>query len=101
VPTTSSFSPERLVAEEFGIGSGQPYILQHPIIERRQLPAFADAPTPFAHGADKMMAGVAQCLNRIVPRSTISRLLPVDGRHLKSPNVGERRKSTRPNFTLA
>src|SRR5439155_22814572 len=44
----ASFPPERLAAEELGIGLGEPDIAQHPVVELGELVAVVSAPAPFA-----------------------------------------------------
>ena len=89
----ASFPPERLIAQEFGVGPGEPDVLEHPVVEAGEFGAIARPPPPLSQSREHATCYFAR---RSPPPVTRDRAEPstwyieMDRRHLSSPKVVER-----------
>jgi hypothetical protein len=89
----ASFPPERLIAQEFSVGAGEPDIAKHPIVERSEFGAVMRPPPPVAKCREHPARYIAPHLSPPVMwdrAKPATRYLEVDRRHLSSPKVVER-----------
>jgi hypothetical protein len=89
----ASFSPERLIANKFGVGPGEPDVLEHPVVEAGEFGAIVRPPPPFAQCREDPAYYVARRSSPPLTRDRsepATRYLEMDRRHLSSPNVVER-----------
>ena len=87
-----SFPPERPIAQEFGIGPGDPDVAEHPVVEPGEFGALAGAPSPLPQCREKLACDSTRRSPLPVMRDyaePTTRYLEMDRRHLNSPKVVE------------